>query len=427
MRTQISITPTGKTLILLTAILPIFSILFSDKLLLTASTIPALTILSSFLSAKLRARSLKRSLKIKPEEANIRLVAGSSATFRAMLEADKQWKFFVKHPLSSCNIKPQPSTANSELTLEFTPIIAGIYNTEHLEIKTHSRLKAFTIKIQAPFKTNLTVIPRIIPTAIRALELIAALGTTAYETPIQTIGKGTEYAETREYMPGDDPRRLDWKATARLQKLMVKQFHQEVGGGLNLVYDRRAAGPYSRDQIATIFLENAITLTQHGAPYSIILVDENTTLKTFKFKDAKLALLAAIKYALQTVEADYQYLYDLIDPQTTRELKEFFKILGEEPTIKKGIIPTKPKEPMNIIAVTCLLGDLTWLMDLHETAEKTGGSLKVHVPHKIWLDSPTLEQAYIDYERQMKIIATLRRRGIEILFKKALTETFQNQ
>ncbi|MET1101323.1 MAG: DUF58 domain-containing protein [Pyrodictiaceae archaeon] len=41
-------------------------------------------------------------------------------------------------------------------------------------------------------------------------------------------GSGTEFHSVREYMPGDDIRLVDWKAYARLRKLMVKEFEQEV-------------------------------------------------------------------------------------------------------------------------------------------------------------------------------------------------------
>jgi hypothetical protein len=36
---------------------------------------------------------------------------------------------------------------------------------------------------------------------VRALELLAALGATAYEVPVQTIGRGTEYAEKESTCP----------------------------------------------------------------------------------------------------------------------------------------------------------------------------------------------------------------------------------
>lgn len=40
-------------------------------------------------------------------------------------------------------------------------------------------------------------------------------------------GRGTEFAEVREYEPGDDVRSIDWKVTARFGKAFVKQYIEE--------------------------------------------------------------------------------------------------------------------------------------------------------------------------------------------------------
>ncbi len=40
-------------------------------------------------------------------------------------------------------------------------------------------------------------------------------------------GRGMEFAEVREYMPGDDIRTIDWNVTARQQKPFVKVFTEE--------------------------------------------------------------------------------------------------------------------------------------------------------------------------------------------------------
>jgi uncharacterized protein (DUF58 family) len=40
-------------------------------------------------------------------------------------------------------------------------------------------------------------------------------------------GRGMEVAEIRAYAPGDDPRAIDWNATARLGSLFVKRFVEE--------------------------------------------------------------------------------------------------------------------------------------------------------------------------------------------------------
>ena len=40
-------------------------------------------------------------------------------------------------------------------------------------------------------------------------------------------GRGVEFAEVREYLPGDDVRTIDWNVTARMGTPFVKRFHEE--------------------------------------------------------------------------------------------------------------------------------------------------------------------------------------------------------
>jgi uncharacterized protein (DUF58 family) len=38
-------------------------------------------------------------------------------------------------------------------------------------------------------------------------------------------GRSTEFTDLREYVPGDDPKDLDWKASARARTLLVRRYH----------------------------------------------------------------------------------------------------------------------------------------------------------------------------------------------------------
>lgn len=50
-------------------------------------------------------------------------------------------------------------------------------------------------------------------------------------------GRGVEFAEVREYLPGDDVRTIDWNVTARLGTPYVKRFHEERQLTLLLLVD----------------------------------------------------------------------------------------------------------------------------------------------------------------------------------------------
>ncbi|MEM0358321.1 MAG: DUF58 domain-containing protein [Candidatus Bathyarchaeia archaeon] len=405
---KVKVKPAGKVLTLSTVALALLSTLFLDLLILAASLIMAFATLFSFSFGLWRVGRLSRKASVNPSAVELRLVAGASENFRVVIECPWRLSVYVRHPLKFCTVKPQPCLTNEAFTLEFSPKLAGVYDGDWLEVEIESPIKAFAFAVQLPFKTGLTVLPRVVPLAVRALELAAGLGVTAYEVPLQALGRGTEYAETREYMPGDDLRRLDWKATARLRKLMVKQFHMEAEGAVNLIYDLKAAGPVTRDIVAAEFLRMAIALSEQNVPYTLTIVNEAGGLETLRFRGARTALLTAVKYALKAVEVDLGFLYELMEPQAAREAAMFLKAMGLEQPTKE--LPLDG----NFLAVTCLLGDLTWLMDIYEGVRSKNRRLTVHVPFKVWLDSPTLEEAYKDYEEQARLLAALKKKGIDV-------------
>ncbi len=54
-------------------------------------------------------------------------------------------------------------------------------------------------------------------------------------------GSSVEFADFREYMPGDDIRRIDWNAYGRMDRLYVKLFMQEQEGIYTIVADTSAS------------------------------------------------------------------------------------------------------------------------------------------------------------------------------------------
>ncbi|MEP7065153.1 MAG: DUF58 domain-containing protein [Gemmatimonadota bacterium] len=54
---------------------------------------------------------------------------------------------------------------------------------------------------------------------------------------IRRRGEGSSFASLREYSVGDDPRHVDWKATARRQKLMTREFTVEQGQTMMIAVD----------------------------------------------------------------------------------------------------------------------------------------------------------------------------------------------
>jgi uncharacterized protein (DUF58 family) len=65
-------------------------------------------------------------------------------------------------------------------------------------------------------------------------------------------GASVEFAEHKEYSPGDELRHVDWKAYAKLDRYYVKQFEQESQLTVYLVLDASASMAFSGGGIAKL-------------------------------------------------------------------------------------------------------------------------------------------------------------------------------
>jgi uncharacterized protein (DUF58 family) len=70
-------------------------------------------------------------------------------------------------------------------------------------------------------------------------------------------GFSIEFAEHREYVPGFDPRHIDWRVLGRRDKLYVKQYEEETSLRCHLVVDKSASMGYKSDGVALTKLEYA--------------------------------------------------------------------------------------------------------------------------------------------------------------------------
>jgi len=70
-------------------------------------------------------------------------------------------------------------------------------------------------------------------------EIIRKAGEVRVDVSMKTIlgAKSDEVESLRRYQPGDDIRFIDWKATARLMELIVKEFSKEMEGDVYIVLD----------------------------------------------------------------------------------------------------------------------------------------------------------------------------------------------
>ncbi|RLS46236.1 MAG: DUF58 domain-containing protein [Planctomycetota bacterium] len=97
---------------------------------------------------------------------------------------------------------------------------------------------------------------------------------------LQRSGLGSELLELREYVPGDPPKAIAWKVSARRDKLMTRQYESEVPVRVQLFLDgsisTRLGGFGSRllDQMTYVAASVARASISVGDPVGAMLFDE---------------------------------------------------------------------------------------------------------------------------------------------------------
>jgi len=78
-------------------------------------------------------------------------------------------------------------------------------------------------------------VARISRLELQARTVVEGFLTGLHKSPY--FGQSIEFVQHREYVPGDDPRRIDWKAWSKTDKYYIKQYEEETNLRCTLLVD----------------------------------------------------------------------------------------------------------------------------------------------------------------------------------------------
>ncbi|MEK6304157.1 MAG: DUF58 domain-containing protein [Acidobacteriota bacterium] len=90
---------------------------------------------------------------------------------------------------------------------------------------------------------------------ISSLELVARSVVEGFISGLHRsphLGFSTDFAEHRQYMPGDDLRHLDWKLLARTDRLYIKKYQGDTNAQLHLLVDASASMGYASGAVTKL-------------------------------------------------------------------------------------------------------------------------------------------------------------------------------
>jgi len=93
-------------------------------------------------------------------------------------------------------------------------------------------------------------IARIRRLELRAREIVEGVLAGLHQSPFR--GQSVEFLQHREYVRGDDLRRVDWKVWGRQDRYTVKEFEEESNLRLTLLVDGSASMDYAGDAAAGV-------------------------------------------------------------------------------------------------------------------------------------------------------------------------------
>jgi uncharacterized protein (DUF58 family) len=113
---------------------------------------------------------------------------------------------------------------------------------------------------------------------LRTRRLVNSLFTGEYRSVFK--GQGMEFAEVREYLPGDEVRAIDWNVTARMRRPFVKRYIEERELTVMLVVDLSGS-----ERFGTVRRFKAELATELAAVVAMSAVRNNDRVGTLLFTD----------------------------------------------------------------------------------------------------------------------------------------------
>lgn len=241
------------------------------------------------------------------------------------------------------------------VTLHFTPGHRGAYRFGDPGIRSMGPLGLAGRQFTVPLAEECRVYPDIL--AVQRYALLARKGT-LYELGIRATryaGAGTEFESLRDYQRGDDYRDIDWKATARRARPVVRRFEVERSQTIVLAVDagrlmQPVVGGLSKlDRAINAALLLAYLATRGGDLVGLLVFgrDVHTFLPPKKGHRQFLAVLEAL-YSVEgrTEESDYARALTFLSTRLSRRslVVLFTDVVGQEPSrrliaVLKGLMP----------------------------------------------------------------------------------------
>ena len=233
----------------------------NNLLYLLVSLLLSLIVVSGVLSEQ-SMRGLRLEADV-PEE----IFAGTPALFGAVLTNAKRWltSYSVTlellgrgAPTRFIYLPRLEAGRDRLLTWEDTLPARGRQRLAGVRLTTRFPFGLFLKASRVTLEREVLVFPAVRPLPTETLHRLVGAGTSA----VRRRGRGHDLYNLRSYRPGDDPRHIHWRTSAKLRSLLVREMEAETTEDTRIVLTGTGARNPARLEEA---LSEAASLTAHLA------------------------------------------------------------------------------------------------------------------------------------------------------------------
>lgn len=139
---------------------------------------------------------------------------------------------------------------------------------------------------------------------LKARAIVEGFLTGLHRSPFK--GFSVEFAEYRQYLPGDDLATLDWKVFARTDRHFIKKFEEETNLDCYLLLDVSASMGYASGEVSKLqygsYLAAALAYLMHRQRDAVGLIAFDDQIRKMRPPSARAGQLSALLVTLDRLE-----------------------------------------------------------------------------------------------------------------------------
>ena len=223
----------------------------------------------------------------------------------------------------------------------FDDVTVRVASPMRLAVRHRTRSVPSTLRVMPAFPSRDEIQrrmrqPRIIDVGIRTLRV---------------KGTGTDFDQLREFRPGDDSRRIDWAATARSQRPIVRQFRAERNQSVVILLDNgrimagSVAGVPRVEHAMDAVLGLTHVATHLGDKVGLVTFDRQVrTVAALSQARVQRARVAEAMYLLEPELAESAYLAAFTYATARFRRRSLYVVLTDlvESAVEQAILPAMP-------------------------------------------------------------------------------------